>query len=265
MSGWQVGLAAACTGLAVFLAGAPYRWPGPHRSGPASGRGGAASTGPPGPVRDLVGVLRPVEGAPGVAARLSIGVITGCVLLLATGGPGWPGLVAGAVAGAGAMVAAGRYRPSGLRAAEVALAADVPSVCTLLAVTLEAGLPLRNAVAAVGSSLGGPAGEALRRLDAAVGLGQPEPDAWRELGDRHPALAGLAGELRHAVGNGVALAPVLRRHAREAQAERHAAAQARARRAGVTTVLPLVACFLPAFLLVGVVPIVGGVLGRLFG
>lgn len=161
--------------------------------------------------------------------------------------------------------AAGRFRSAPLRGRDAAIARALPAVCTLLAVCVEAGLPLRNAVGAVAEAAQGPPAEALRRWAAAVQLGVPEDDAWSELGERHPAMAGLARELRHASGTGVALAPVLRQHAREARAGWHAAAQARARRAGVNTVLPLAVCFLPAFLLVGVVPVVGGVLARLFG
>lgn len=266
MSGWQLAVAAGCAAVATFLSVAPHRSWGSGRWGTLSaGEGGHDLATSTGGLSRLAGGLRAVEGAPAVGVRLSLGVIVGCVVLLAGGASGWPGLLVAAVAGAVATLAAGRYRPGSLRATETALAADLPSVCTLLAVCLEAGLPLRNATATVAASVDAPAGKALSRIDAAVRLGQPEPDAWREAGERHPALSALAGELRHAVGNGVALAPVLRRHARESQAAQHAAAQARARRAGVTTVLPLVACFLPAFLLVGVVPIVGGVLGRLFG
>jgi hypothetical protein len=57
-----------------------------------------------------------------------------------------------------------------------------------------------------------------------------------------PLLAALAGELRDA-----------RRSAREAAA----------RRVGVWAVLPLGVCFLPAFLLAGVVPVVAGLVRQI--
>lgn len=251
---WPVVLAACCAGIAVFLVVAPNRYP-------ASG----TAVGPPAPARRLPVMLRAIEGAPSLVTRCALAVTVASVILLTLAGVGGAGPPIAVVAGGVAFVAAGRYRPPAARSREAALSAALPPVCTLLAVCLEAGLPLRNAVPAVAESLGGPAGAALRRLDAAVRLGQPEADAWRELGERHPAFESLVAELRHALGNGVSVAPVLRRHAHDAQSARHAAAEARARRAGVTTVLPLVVCFLPAFLVVGVVPIVGGVLGRLFG
>ncbi len=43
-----------------------------------------------------------------------------------------------------------------------------------------------------------------------------------------------------------------------------AAVEARARAAGVRSVAPLALCFLPAYLLVGVVPVVAGFAGDLF-
>ena len=46
------------------------------------------------------------------------------------------------------------------------------------------------------------------------------------------------------------------------EAAAHGTAQARARKAGVSSVVPLMVCFLPAFILIGVVPIVGGVASR---
>ncbi|MFT4215570.1 MAG: type II secretion system F family protein [Micropruina sp.] len=173
------------------------------------------------------------------------------------------GPVAGRPSRLGLRVAA-RRRSSGA-GARAELASALPVICAQLAVCLEAGLPLRGAVAALAEGLDGAPAAALRRLDAAVRLGVPEDTAWAELAEAHPALACLVRELRHASSSGVSLGPLLRRHAREAQEAVRGAAQSRARQAGVGIVLPLVACFLPAFLLVGVVPIVGGVLGRLFG
>jgi pilus assembly protein TadC len=51
------------------------------------------------------------------------------------------------------------------------------------------------------------------------------------------------------------------RLAADARAERGRAATARARRAGVLITLPLGLCFLPAFLVVGVLPVVIGLAG----
>jgi hypothetical protein len=53
------------------------------------------------------------------------------------------------------------------------------------------------------------------------------------------------------------------RLAAEVRAERRSAAEQAARRVGVLAVAPLGLCFLPAFLLLGVVPVVVGLAGPL--
>jgi pilus assembly protein TadC len=62
---------------------------------------------------------------------------------------------------------------------------------------------------------------------------------------------------------GSALSRALEQQAVDLRAARAAAAEAAARKAGVLVVLPLGLCFLPAFLLAGVVPLVVSVLGDL--
>lgn len=250
-----VGIAAAASAGAVFVVVAPDRLAPAGAAAPPRhwlGRLGA-------------GWLTPVPGAPGVGVRALLGASAGLVLM-ATGVLSglWGGGLA-IVVGAGVVIAVGRLGSADEASVRVELASALPVICTQLAVCLEAGLPLRNAVAVLGECLGGEPGRVLRRLDAAVRLGVPEDQAWAEVGERHPELAGLARELRHAASGGVALAPALRLHAGEARAAVRSDAESRARRAGVSIVLPLAVCFLPAFLLVGVVPVVGGVLSRLFG
>ena len=61
-----------------------------------------------------------------------------------------------------------------------------------------------------------------------------------------------------AAGTGAPLADSVRRLAADERERARWAALERARRAGVQAVGPLAACFLPAFVLVGVVPVVGG-------
>jgi len=61
--------------------------------------------------------------------------------------------------------------------------------------------------------------------------------------------------------SGAALAGSLTRVADDLRADVVAATEARARTAGVLVVLPLGLCFLPAFVLTGLVPVVVGVVG----
>ena len=72
-----------------------------------------------------------------------------------------------------------------------------------------------------------------------------------------------ARDLARCADSGAAISQVLAVHAAEARARRRAQRETSARTTGVRSVLPLVCCFLPAFVLVGVVPIVAATLGSL--
>ena len=61
--------------------------------------------------------------------------------------------------------------------------------------------------------------------------------------------------------SGAAFAGSLQRVADDLRADRLIAADAAGRRAGVLIVLPLGLCFLPAFVLAGLVPVIVAVLG----
>ena len=133
-----------------------------------------------------------------------------------------------------------------------------------LALGLSAGLPLRTGVELVGPAVGGTLGELLGELAAKVALGVPEDEAWREWEDE-PVLELPAREIARAVGTGAGLGPLLHALALGARREAAATAQVRARKVGVASVLPLMACFLPSFVLLGVVPIIGGIVTGAFG
>lgn len=137
------------------------------------------------------------------------------------------------------------------------VAAGLPAACDLLAVVVSSGLPLRSAVHLVAPLVSGRLGAALGELDARVALGADESEAWRNLsGD---TFADLGAEVARAVVQGTGLAEVLRRFAADSRQRVEAATQQRARRVGVRSVLPLMVCYLPAFVLTGIVPVVGGI------
>nr|NLI50444.1 type II secretion system F family protein [Propionibacterium sp.] len=145
-----------------------------------------------------------------------------------------------------------------------ALVADLPAVCDLLAVCIQAGRPPRGALRVVADVCAEPTRGVLLGVWNEIDLGVPEHRAWASLADV-PGYRGFARDVGRAVGSGAALADLLRERGREARAAAAVAARARARTVAVTGVLPLVVCYLPAFLLVGVVPIFGGLLARLLG
>ncbi|PFG17757.1 type II secretion system (T2SS) protein F [Propionicimonas paludicola] len=177
----------------------------------------------------------------------------------------WWAVPLGLAAGAAGYLASGRLKSAAEAARSRALASAVPGLCDLIAVCLDAGLPLRNAVAELGRVLPGPAGEVMNRLGAAVALGTDEAAAWRELAAAEPELAELGRELARSLDYGLTATATLRVIGERARRVELSRVQQRARRVGVSSVLPLVLCLLPSFLLIGVVPVVGGVVQRFFG
>lgn len=178
-------------------------------------------------------------------------------------------ILVGGVAGslAGLAMALGIWRwllqhtASGERAAkaarERAAAAQLPLTAELLAACLAAGSGPEEAARAVGSSLGGPLGERLERAAAELRLGAEPGEAWARLAELPDAVE-LARCLERAHASGAPAVEPVSRLAAECRAQRARTATARARRAGVLVTGPLGLCFLPAFLLAGVVPVVIG-------
>ncbi|MEU3352339.1 type II secretion system F family protein [Streptomyces sp. NPDC037389] len=195
-----------------------------------------------------------LDGRVAVAAAVTVGIAgLGLVWLVA----GVTGCVAGVAAACGvwrwcrkAEEAEGK-----VRAEEVGR--QLPLAADLLAACLAAGAGPREAAEAVGGSLGGPVGSRLAQAAAEVRLGGDPGTAWGRLGGL-PGAAPLAGCLERAQATGVpAVEPMARLAARLRAAQGRSAAM-RARRAGVQATAPLGLCFLPAFLTVGVVPVVVG-------
>ncbi|MFE2275733.1 type II secretion system F family protein [Streptomyces sp. NPDC059454] len=141
---------------------------------------------------------------------------------------------------------------------QLPLAADLLSAC----ITAGAGPVL--AAQAVGETLGGPVGEALARGAAEVRLGGEPAAAWCRLASV-PGARPLARLLERADVSGLPLAAPVARLAAEARAEWTRAATARARRAAVMVSAPVGLCFLPAFIAVGVLPVVIGLAGGVLG
>jgi pilus assembly protein TadC len=201
-----------------------------------------APGGPPGPVR------RWAEAAGGAV-----------VVFLLLGG----GLVA-ALAGAGAGVALERLlRRSGAGPDDGGqLARDLPVACDLLGVCLGAGTPVGAALAAVGSSVPGPLGERLIEVGALYRLGAAPRRAWSGV---PPPVDALARTMVRAGESGSTVVPALQRLAADLRSSDRSDTEAAVRRAGVWVLAPLGLCFLPAFLCLGVVPLVLGIATDVFG
>lgn len=204
--------------------------------------------------------LAALPGALPAGRRFAVAVTGGVLPVVLMGAVG---LVPGVVVGLALFLVLGRMTSgAGARRRRVLLA-SLPEACDLLAVAVEAGLAVSAAAGRVSEIIGGTLGDELARVAARVRLGVAETQAWAELG-KAPGLERLATEVSRVVSSGVGLAALLRELARDARQAAAAEGQRLARRVGVRSVLPLMVCFLPAFVLLGIVPIFGGIVRVLF-
>ncbi|MEU0369074.1 type II secretion system F family protein [Streptomyces sp. NPDC006283] len=186
-----------------------------------------------------------------------LGVVAlGCVLI--------GGLAGGAVGAAGAYGVRrwqrGRDRTGATVAASDAMrdtAHQLPLAADLLAACISAGAGPREAAEAVGESLGGPVGARLARTAAQLRLGAEAAPTWGWFGGI-PGAEPLARCLERADSTGAPAAEPVSRLAERFRAERARAVTGRGRRAQVLITAPVGLCFLPAFLAVGVAPVVIG-------
>ncbi|MET9604051.1 type II secretion system F family protein [Streptomyces sp. NPDC006512] len=174
---------------------------------------------------------------------------------LLIGGPA--GLLVGCAAAFGArrlLLRAGRQQ-AGVDPREAER--QLPFAADLLAACLAAGAGPVEAAEVVGESLGGPVGERLAMAGAELRLGGEPGSAWGRLAGI-PGARGLAECLERAARTGAPAAEPVSRIAAALRAERMRQAGARAQRAAVLVTAPVGLCFLPAFLAVGVAPVVIG-------
>ncbi len=175
---------------------------------------------------------------------------------------GWVAAVAGAVA---AWVVLGRVEdPSVVRRRE-RLAADLPTGVDLLAACLDAGSAPESALVVVSRALGGPVGEEFLAVHHRLEVGVDPVQVWRTVA-AHEAMGPLGRAVGRAHETGAPVGRAVHQLADELRERARADVEARARSIEVKAAAPLGLCLLPAFVVLGVVPMVAGVFGamRLF-
>lgn len=167
----------------------------------------------------------------------------------------------GLVTAAGAAVAVwtviGRAESPAVRAERDAVRRDLPAVVTLLAAALRSGAAPGEAVSVVAESLPGPASSRLSAIASRLRLGGDPGLVWAELA-RDPELAALGRTMARAQATGAPVVAGVERLADDLARSSRGAAEDRARAIGVKAAVPLGLCLLPAFVLIGIVPLVAG-------
>jgi Flp pilus assembly protein TadB len=188
----------------------------------------------------------------------------GAALVPVVLGGGPTGVVLGLPVGL-AVFAGGRWllrTAPGRRGAKTADPLQLASCWDLLAACLRGGLPVPVAVQAIATDAPAQAADALRRTAGLLALGADPVSAWAPA-LAEPLTAELARGARRSARSGAALASVAEGLAATVRAGADDLAEARAQRAAVAVTGPLGLCFLPAFLCIGVVPVVIGLATRL--
>lgn len=130
----------------------------------------------------------------------------------------------------------------------------------LFSACLMAGLGAQGAATAVATASQNPSWGRTARL---LALGIDAERAWAELASI-PALAELAHMASCSGRSGAALTEACQRIATEHREQAKEEATAQAERAGVLIALPMTLCYLPAFFLLGLVPVLVGMGSNFF-
>lgn len=146
-------------------------------------------------------------------------------------------------------------RPRGSARAASVPAVDAAVLLDLCAAALGAGAALPRTLRVVGRHLGGADGTALVRAGATLELGGAWAAAWA---DAPPGAAAVGDALGTAWEAGASPGPQLRAAADRVRRERRARVRTAAGSLAVRLTLPLGLCFLPAFALLGLVPVILG-------
>ncbi|WP_207760648.1 type II secretion system F family protein [Mycolicibacterium sphagni] len=139
------------------------------------------------------------------------------------------------------------------------------SALDVFAVCLSAGMSVAAAALATAPSAPEGLSAVLRRAADLLALGADPDNAWSppaaSADDGSDALARLA---RRSASSGSALAQGVTELAEQSRQDAGHAAAAAAERASVLIAGPLGLCFLPAFICLGIVPVVAGLAGDVF-
>lgn len=134
-----------------------------------------------------------------------------------------------------------------------AQAVDAAGLLDLSGALLSSGVGIEAALDRLAACV--PGAEPLAHVHRSLTAGSGWETAWSGVGD-DPELRVFGEHLAFAHATGAPTVELLQTGARQARAERRQQAEQRAARLGVQMVIPLGICFLPAFILLGVVPVI---------
>ena len=173
----------------------------------------------------------------------------GAVLLI-----GFPwGVIPAAAAFYAIPRALSRLEPAATKQRKAQITRDLPLAIDLLTACLRAGRPPQQALTLVATAVRGPLAEVFNKVAHHLTLGAEPAEAWAHLRSE-PACASIARAIDRSLHSGAPLSKTLEHLADETRQAHHHAADQQARAAESRSALPLGLCFLPAFILLSIVP-----------
>lgn len=139
-----------------------------------------------------------------------------------------------------------------------AIALGLPDALDLMNLSVSAGLGVQAALQHVAARETGPVADEFARVLQEIQLGIPRAEAFRSLAGRvrQPDLIRFAQAMVQVDRLGIPVARVLDEQSRDMRARRMSRAEEQAQKVSVKILGPLMACFLPALLLIVLTPAV---------
>ncbi|MER7246042.1 type II secretion system F family protein [Kribbella sp. NPDC000426] len=150
-----------------------------------------------------------------------------------------------------------RLEPAATKQRNAQLARDLPLAIDLLTACLRAGRPPQHALTLVAEALPGPLADLFTKIAHHLALGADPAMAWSHL-RAEPACAPMARAITRSLRSGAALSKTLEHLSDETRRSHHHTADRQARATESRAALPLGLCFLPAFVLLSIVPTTAG-------
>ncbi|MGR0159305.1 type II secretion system F family protein [Paenarthrobacter nitroguajacolicus] len=132
---------------------------------------------------------------------------------------------------------------------------DTAMMLELVASMLDAGAGIGRALELIAKCASPPIRSSLRPVVAALAIGADWETAWRTPNKHAPEVVRLKDALAFAALTGAPSASILYAQAARERREQFRAAEKRAAALGVKLVVPLGLCSLPAFICLGIVPV----------
>jgi Flp pilus assembly protein TadB len=176
--------------------------------------------------------------------------------------PGWYAVPVGVVAAWLVWRRSRSWEDSEVRRRRERLDADLLHVVDLLSAAVSAGASPAFALHEVATLCDDVTAETLLHWSRRLRWGSEPAEVWEDMA-RHEQLGALGQALLRSATSGAPVAATLDRLAEDERARHRGAVEARVRQIEVKASAPLGLCLLPAFVLLGIVPLVAGAVSGL--